>query len=189
MRLKEMLRKKNGKLFSDILIAVAFGAMLIIAGETIFSTGDKKKNDAAIVQEDQNEIESDYTSNIESKTESLLAQVDGAGKVRVMITFNSEGEAVYAEEKKTSTSQTEEEASGGDNREIASETEENSVVMVSNGDGSTSPVIIKETAAEIAGIVIVAEGGDNVIVKDSLIRAAQALFDVPANKVAVFKMK
>jgi len=43
--------------------------------------------------------------------------------------------------------------------------------------------------AEISGIVIVAEGGDNVIVKDSLIRAAQALFGVSANKVEVFKMK
>ncbi len=189
MGLKEMFKKRNGKLFSDILIAVAFGAMLIIGGETIFSGGDKKADDAVIVQDDQTVSKNDNTSSLESKTESLLSQVEGAGNVRVMITLNSDGESVYAEEKKTSTSQTDEKASEGDNREIASETEENSVVMVSNGDGSTSPVIIKETAAEIAGIVIVAEGGDNIIVKDSLIRAAQALFDVPANKVAVFKMK
>ena len=47
----------------------------------------------------------------------------------------------------------------------------------------------EEMTAEISGIVIVAEGGDNVLVKDSLIRAAQALFGVPANKVEVFKMK
>ena len=106
-----------------------------------------------------------------------------------MITLSSEGESVYAQENKKSTSQTEESASQGDSRGIASETEESTVVTVNNGDGSTSPVVIKEMTAEISGIVIVAEGGDNVLVKDSLIRAAQALFGVPANKVEVFKMK
>ena len=59
---------------------------------------------------------------------------------------------------------------------------------MNNGDGSSSPVIIKEMTAEISGIVIVAEGGDDIFVKNSLIRAAQALFGVPANKVEVFKM-
>lgn len=188
MKLKEIFKKRNGKLFNDILIAVAFGAMLIVAGEVFFSGGDDESS-ISVVQEQENTTNEDFASSLESKTESLLSQVEGAGSVRVMITLSSDGESVYAEEKKTSTSQTDEKASGGDNREIASETEENTVVMASNGDGSTSPVIIKETAAEIAGIVIVAEGGDNIIVKDSLIRAAQALFDIPANKVAVFKMK
>ncbi|MEA4972271.1 hypothetical protein SDC9_106523 [bioreactor metagenome] len=187
MEIKDLFKKRKGKFFNDVIIAVAFGAMLIIAGEVFFS-GDKKPDDTAIVQEEAVD-ESDSANSLESKTESLLSQVEGAGRVRVMITLDSDGESVYAEEKKTSNSQTDEKASEGDNREIASETEEKSVVMVNNGDGSTSPVIIKETAAKIAGIVIVAEGGDNILVKDSLIRAAQALFDVPANKVAVFKMK
>ena len=115
--------------------------------------------------------------------------VDGAGRVQVMITFVSEGETVYAEEKKKSTSQMDENAEIGDNRKTDSQTEENTIVMSNNGDGSTSPVVIKENSAEAAGIVIIAEGGDDVVVKDSLIRAAQALFDVPANKIAVFKMK
>ena len=107
----------------------------------------------------------------------------------VMITLKSGAETVYAEENKKSTSETEENASQGDSRGILSETEESTVMTISNGDGSTSPVIIKEMTADISGIVIVAEGGDSIIVKDSLIRAAQALFDVPANKVEVFKMK
>lgn len=83
------------------------------------------------------------------------------------------------EKTKKAASQTEESAQQGDSRGIESKTEESTVVTVNNGDGSTSPVVIKEMTAEISGIVIVAEGGDNVLVKDSLIRAAQALFGVP----------
>ena len=187
MTLKEVFKDRKGKLFGDILIAVLFGAMLILAGDMVF---DKKDDSAAKAQTLQNNSTgSDYISQLEQKTEDLLSQVEGAGSVDVMITLSSGGEAVYAQENKKSTSETEESASQGDSRGIVSQTEENTVVTVNNSDGSTSPVVIKEMTAEISGIVIVAEGGDNVIVKDSLIRAAQALFGVSANKVEVFKMK
>ena len=176
MKLKDMFGGDSKKMFANIGAAVAFGIVLIMAG------GLFNKNDSEMQTYD-------YTSDIESKTEELLSMVDGAGRVQVMITFASEGETVYAEEKKKSTSQMDENAEIGDNRKTDSQTEENTIVMSNNGDGSTSPVVIKENSAEAAGIVIIAEGGDDVVVKDSLIRAAQALFDVPANKIAVFKMK
>ena len=117
-----------------------------------------------------------------------MSKVEGAGRVDVMITMSDSGEAVYAQENKINSSLTEESASQGDSRGIETRTEENTVLTVNNGDGSSSPVIIKEMTAEISGIVIVAEGGDDIFVKNSLIRAAQALFGVPANKVEVFKM-
>ena len=187
MKIKEVFKYRNGKLFGDIAIAIFFGIMLILAGDMVFGKKDNARPPAETVQTDLSE--GDYISRLEEKTKGLLSQVEGAGNVDVMITLSSEGESVYAQENKKSTSQTEESASQGDSRGIASETEESTVVTVNNGDGSTSPVVIKEMTAEISGIVIVAEGGDNVLVKDSLIRAAQALFGVPANKVEVFKMK
>ena len=185
MKLKDMFGGDSKKMFANIGAAVAFGIVLIMAG------GLFNKNDSESVTETvDSEMQTyDYTLDIESKTEELLSMVDGAGRVQVMITFASEGETVYAEEKKKSTSQMDENAEIGDNRKTDSQTEENTIVMSNNGDGSTSPVVIKENSAEAAGIVIIAEGGDDVVVKDSLIRAAQALFDVPANKIAVFKMK
>ncbi|MDD5944638.1 MAG: hypothetical protein PUD43_02810 [Clostridia bacterium] len=185
MTLKDAFKDRKGRLTGDILAAVVFGAVLILAGDMLFDKGQK--------QETENTAEAaepaDYVSELEEKTEKLLSQVEGAGNVDVMITLKSGAETVYAEENKKSTSETEENASQGDSRGILSETEESTVMTISNGDGSTSPVIIKEMTADISGIVIVAEGGDSIIVKDSLIRAAQALFDVPANKVEVFKMK
>ncbi len=183
MTLKDVFRERKGKLLNEIVIAVLFGAMLILAGDMLLG-GTGSETEPA-----QSTPEGDYISKLEEKTKDILAQVDGAGNVEVMITLSSDGESVYAQEIKKSTSETEESASQGDSRGIVSGTEENTVVTVNNGDGSTSPVVIKEMTAEINGIVIVAEGGDSIIVKDSLIRAAQALFGVPANKVEVFKMK
>lgn len=53
---------------------------------------------------------------------------------------------------------------------------------------SGEPFIVKEKTPEIEGIVVVAEGGDDIIVKDAISKAAQALFNVPAHKVEVLKM-
>ena len=184
MKLKELIKSGNGKAMGNIIIAVLFGIMLIAAGDMLFTkpSAEPKKTEGESV------AENDYISCLEEKTRNLLSQVEGAGNVDVMITLNSGGESVFAQENKKSTSETEESASQGDSRGIVSETEESTIVTVNNGDGSTSPVVVKEKTAEISGIVIVAEGGDDVIVKDSLIRAAQALFGISANKVEVFKM-
>lgn len=184
MKLKELLKSGNGKAMGNIIIAVLFGIMLIVAGDMLFTKPAAEPEKT----EDESIAGDDYISCLEEKTKNLLSQVEGAGNVDVMITLNSGGESVFAQENKKSTSETEESASQGDSRGIVSETEESTIVTVNNGDGSTSPVVIKEKTAEISGIVIVAEGGDDVIVKDSLIRAAQALFGVSANKVEVFKM-
>lgn len=185
MELKKLLADKKGGLVKNIFAAVLFGVLLILAGDMIAGTGSKnEKNEIVQHPVDENS----YIDELETKTKDILSKVSGAGNVEVMITLSNSGESVYAQENKKSSSQTDESASQGDMRGIASETEENTVVTVNNGDGSTSPVVIKEMTAEISGIVIVAEGGDDVIVKNALIRAAQALFDVSANKVEVFKM-
>lgn len=185
MELKEMFSDKKGKLMKNVFIAVLFGILLILTGD-IISGSNKKEADTETAEIPMNE--NSYITELETKTKEILSKVSGAGNVEVMITLSDSGESVYAQENKTSSSQTDESASQGDMRGIASETEESTVVTVNNGDGSTSPVVIKEMTAEISGIVIVAEGGDDVIVKNSLISAAQALFDVSANKVEVFKM-
>ena len=51
------------------------------------------------------------------------------------------------------------------------------------------PFVISEKMPEIQGALIVSEGEDNVYVKSAIVEAAQALLNVPSNKIAVFKMK
>ena len=61
--------------------------------------------------------------------------------------------------------------------------------MLEDGRGSFSPLVLSEASPKVEGVVIVAEGGGNPAVCASLNRAAQALLDVPAHKIAVLKMK
>lgn len=175
--------KKQGKFPLDFIALFITGVLLMIVGGSFFNSNTKESSDKNVVFKEPYEKD-----DIEERLEEVLSLINGAGKVKVMITITSSNELVAAEEIKESETITEEEASIGDKRSIINKTRENSFVMTESADGSNSPLILKELEEKIEGIVIVAEGGDDPRVKSALVNAAQALFDVPAYKVQVFKM-
>ena len=63
------------------------------------------------------------------------------------------------------------------------------VIYIKNGDGSTAPYIVKEKMPEIEGVVVIAEGGGNLLTANNIIDAVMALFDVPIHKIKVLEMK
>ena len=169
------LRKDNKKLQKDMLTVLTMGVLLIVIGNTFFNGKQGIKN-IDIPISDINQSPTDSAGEMEKRLEKIFSSVQGAGEVKVMVTFKSGNEVIVAkEEKKKESSET-----------IDIETK---VVLLSQGSSNQNPLILKENYPEIEGIVIVAEGGDDVFVKESLNRGAQALLNVPAHKVEVFKMK
>ena len=116
------------------------------------------------------------TEDTEKRLEELLSLTEGAGNVRVMITYKNNGNIVLAENK-----------ANEESREDSSSTyrQESNVVL----NGEEQPLILSEGSPEIEGVLIVAEGGENVEVKNGLIRAAEALLGVEPHKIEVLKMK
>ena len=57
------------------------------------------------------------------------------------------------------------------------------------GKGVQEPLVLKETAPKVEGVLILCEGGDNITIKEAISKACQALFNVPAHKIEVLKMK
>ena len=49
------------------------------------------------------------------------------------------------------------------------------------------PYVTKELCPKVTGVVVSAEGGDNVKVKTEISEAMEALFDVPPHKIKVLK--
>lgn len=94
-----------------------------------------------------------YCEYIETKLKKCLESIDGVGKVNVTVTVNGEIEKVYATEKTTT---------GGLQGEKTTE----NVVTVSG-----KPLLVKEIYPEIVGIVIVADGGNNSVIKAKIIEA------------------
>ena len=60
--------------------------------------------------------------------------------------------------------------------------------MYQKVDGKETPYIIKTKLPEIAGILVVAKGGGNAMVKKRITEIAGALFAVEVHKITVVEM-
>ena len=128
-----------------------------------------------------------YTSYLEEKLEGVLGEMEGVGKVKVMITLSDYGESVVEKDTVDVTSSVNETDSNGGSRNSFEREIQSETVQVEN-DSGTYPYVGKEILPTIEGIVVVAEGGGNATVVSQISKAAMALFPIEAHKIIVVKM-
>lgn len=188
--LRKMFKDKDKKTLINVITALVIGILLIIMSNTIFKhTNDNTKKDLQNIQQDNPEkVESNeesYEIKLEKRLESALSTVEGVGNVKVMITLKNGREIIVAEDSSIDKSDTVEEDKSGGKRTINSLKKDDKAVLKSGNE----PIILKELQPKIEGVIIIAEGGNSVEIKNSLIKATQALLNVEAHKIEVLKMK
>lgn len=150
--------------------------------DTQASDSDMAENALAVMAR----VSDSYEAELEQRVQEILKNVEGVGKVDVMIVLKSSGEKVVQVDGKNSHSLTEEQDSAGGIRKIENQEQEQNTVMVS-GNGENVPVIAKELRPELSGIIISAEGGGNPAIQSEISAAMEALFGLPAHKIKVLK--
>lgn len=133
------------------------------------------------------EGEQEYVQYLEKKLENILMQMDGVGRVDVMITVSDGGEQIVEKDKKTTSSSTGERDSGGGERSVTEQAGEDSTVYVETAD-EKYPYVQKETLPTVAGVVVVAEGGGNPAAVSEISESVQALLKVEPHRIRVVKM-
>ncbi len=136
---KEFWEKaKTIKNLEVIIAVIVIGIVLLIYASTLPTDKSKKVSAEQGMQV--------TASNAEQRLAEILSQIDGAGRVCVMITYESLGNSAEV------------------------------------GNQESAPIKIK-------GVIIVAEGADDITVKLNLIRATQTVLAIKANTIEVFVMK
>lgn len=153
---------KNNKFFQYGLIIVIILAVVLV----ILITHENKSN----VVENKTDVEV-YVSNLEDKLSSLLSEVEGAGKVKVVISVDGGNETVLAS-KVTVT-------------ETANGKERVETPILVNG----KTVVLKELYPKIVGVLIVSEGAKNLMVLSKIQQATVSLLDVNVSQVEILAMK
>lgn len=182
-KLKGIFKNKDPKVIFNIAAGFALGIILLIAGRTY---GDRKSEPLAIIpsQAVQEITEAGYEAELERRLADILSLSEGAGRVEVMIKIRLGREIVVGENTDLDISSTKEVDSAGGTRDVYTESRSLQTIIY---DGK--PLILKEIEPQIEGVVIIAEGGGDVRVKDSLTKAAQTVLGVEPHKVQVLKMK
>lgn len=189
MKMQDFMQKiKEKKLKrSDWLILVLAGILILIIA---LPTDTKEKKQAEKSKENiskENNTMEASKDEIERKLEDILEKIDGAGDVKVMITYQDSGTQVVEKDKNTSKNSLEESDSTGGVRSTKEQQLQESTVY-EEADAGNTPFVSKELLPKVEGILIVASGGDNQKVKQNISEAVLALFQVEAHRIKIVKM-
>ena len=180
------------KIVLYLVALVAVGAAIMLAARIIpnaasVTAGLFDGDDPALVTEADPPVDFDYERALEQRLEEILSLVEGAGKVRVMISPLGGRETVFATDTNVSRSDTYEQDAQGGTREQRQYQRQEGTVIIGSG-ANERPLVLREIEPRVEGIVILAEGGGNIHVRDALTRAAQTVLGVGAHRVQVLQM-
>lgn len=165
---------------TDGIILILIGIFILIV---LLPTGENAKQKNAdetagrgnsytdeSVSENQVQTDTEYVRMLEDQVQELIESMDGAGKVRVMLTLSDDGLTHLDKDVKTQ-----------------EKTREETTVIYESGD-TRQPYVIQKERPKVEGVVVVAQGGDQPRVMTEITDAMQSLFDLEVHKVKVVKM-
>ena len=183
--MKMSLLKKLGP--DKLVLLLLCGALLLVtalpAETTKESSGREEQKETVTVEEET------YEELLEKRLTEMLASVEGVGKTKVMITLKATGEKVVLMERPYERNETSEIDSEGGSRDIREWSQSDTAVYIEESDGSRVPYVVQESKPEIEGVIVIAQGGDNIYTIKEIMEAVSALFDVPSHKIKVMKMR
>lgn len=138
---------------------------------------------------DEIQEEEYIVGRLEERLERMLSSMQGVGKVQVMITLASRGEKIVEKDIPLERSNIVEADAEGGNRSTNEMYSKEETVYIVNSAGDKIPYVIKETGVEVAGVSVVAGGGDQPLVQKNISEVIQALFGIEEHKIKVAKMK
>lgn len=128
-------------------------------------------------------------AKLEQRLEEILASMQGVGRVKVMITLYSSGEEVVEKDIPLERSNIVENDSTGGKRSTNEMYSREETVYITNSAGDKIPYVVKKNSAQVSGVSVVAEGGENPLVQKNISEIIQALFGIEEHKIKVAKMK
>jgi len=142
-----------------IVIGCVCGLLLILLGNV-----SEKEKETAPVKENMyttEELEG-YTEVLEKKVSSLISNIGGVSDVNVLVTVEISKEKVYA--------------TTGDNKDY---------VIITDASGNESALTVAEINANVRGIAVVCNYGENEALKMELINMLASLFNIGTNRISV----
>ena len=189
MKLKKWLKRDN------LIVLVLLGVLLFVISLPTKSDNSVKKEISSIQTTDSAAVETvalgkskkDYVQELEERLKATLSDMEGVGKVSVMITLKASEELVLEKDESVNRSNTSEEDSEGGKRTVSQLESGESTVYISSGSNS-EPYVIKTLLPTVEGVVVVAQGAGTGNVNRNITEIVMALFGVEAHKVQVVKM-
>ena len=148
------------KIKTEYIIIIA---LAVAVGISVITSFNKK---TVSTESDVSETEQ-YVSALESKMQTIISGIKGAGKTTVVITVDGGIGSIVAKDEKTVDE---------NGRKVTTTT-----VVLSGG----KPVILGKQYPEISGVLVACKGADDITVKMAILNAVTTALNVSCNKVQI----
>lgn len=195
-KLKKMFSKNDGnnkKKIENILVFIVILAITIVAINYIWN-GDESSKSSNEVPEAENtnsvvQVSTDTSNDQnEEKLANILSNIEGVGKVKVLLTYSQTSTYVPIYNENLKESNTTETDSAGGSRTVEESDSQKEVIYKEDGNGNREPVTQSIISPKIEGAIITAEGANNADVKTAIVQAVEAATGLATHKIQVFKM-
>lgn len=181
--LRSLLQKKNALFFLGLA-----GILLIFLSDALFAPRSAAQEAGAQPEPEIGQAgqRGQTERELEARLAEMIGAVQGAGRVRVMLTLENDGETVYAYDEQSDTQTIT--GTGGTNGTMERrQSYENEHVLIDAGGGK-QPLVETCLEPEVKGVAVVCEGGDDITVVKRVTELVSVVLRLPTNRVCVIKM-
>ncbi|WP_440895822.1 stage III sporulation protein AG [Amphibacillus sp. Q70] len=191
-------QQSNRKLTKSnyLIILACIGIILLIISQWFTSSNQTEVGDgnqSAVLDEEKTETFANKDVNdplfdleqaYQSDLSEMLEKIAGISEVEVMVNLEATGEKVYEKNLIVGTQTTVESDQGGGTRNIDDLTEEQQVVIIRQGDTEV-PLIVQSKKPEVRGVLVVADGVEQIQLKQWATEAVSRVLDVAPHRVSI----
>ena len=166
------LRAQAAQLFRKYRIPL----LVFLLGVTLALVPGRTKNDGAQQASVEAADEAFDLSATQKQLEAILSAIDGAGRVRLMLTLSSGERVIYQTDSRTVSSS-------------GSTTQETETVFRQSGGSEKEPAVQSVVYPQYQGALVICDGAERAGVRLAITQAVSSLTGLGSNKIAVVKMK
>ena len=160
---------------SAVLIVIA-AAVLILA---LSGRGtEKPKKSAETAPNTEFDIAA-YTRETEQRLAGMISEINGAGRVEVMVAFDTAYEKVIAKNEKNGRT------TSADGEKTANESQNEASIQVFGTGNAQQPYVLKEKLPVPSGVAVAATGAGDEKVRLEIYEAVKALYGISGNRIKV----
>ena len=182
--LKLALEKYKINKTTLLFIAGLVGILLIALAPKLSFGSNSNNAKTSTTQEQSAEA---YAATLEQRLTSILGDVEGVGKVRVMVTLKGGYGYDYAKQEKTNNDRMEDSKSADDKKTQEKSVTEETYILV-DGPGGKVPLITEQREPEIKGVVVVCSGGGDPRVVIRVVDTVKVALNISSGMISVSQL-
>lgn len=196
--LQQWIRQSSMSKFQWFVLLAGLGVAIMIftsflsvqneIGSSVAPDSSRETAEEALIKDRKAGPMDQYEEEYESELKEILETVIGVNDVSVMVNLDSTEETVVEKDLRVREQETEERDPENATRSVTENDREETVVVIEDGDGQ-SPIVRKRLKPNVRGVLIVAEGADDLQVKAWILEAIQRVLEVPAHQISVLPRK